>query len=86
MSALVASPTLGVDVDAVRALQHVLYRAAKADPGRRFHALYDKVHRRDVLQRAWSQVRRNDGAPGIERNRRCTQAPPGLEGETEHRR
>ena len=67
MSALVASPTLGVDVDAVRALQHVLYRAAKADPGRRFHALYDKVHRRDVMWRAWGQVRRNNGAPGIDR-------------------
>ena len=42
------------------------YRAAKADPGRRFHALYDKVHRRDVMWRAWGQVRRNNGAPGID--------------------
>jgi hypothetical protein len=34
-----------------RALQHALYRAAKADPGRRFHPLYDKVSRSDVLIR-----------------------------------
>jgi group II intron reverse transcriptase/maturase len=52
--------------DSVRALQHTLYRAAKADPGRRFHALADKVYRRDVLQRAWVQVRRNGGAAGID--------------------
>ena len=52
--------------DSVRALQHALYRAAKADPGRRFHALGDKVYRRDVLWRAWVRVRRNDGAPGID--------------------
>jgi RNA-directed DNA polymerase len=47
-------------------LQHALYRAAKADPGRRFHALWDKVLRRDVLWRAWVTVRRNNGAPGID--------------------
>jgi group II intron reverse transcriptase/maturase len=54
-------------LDKVRALQHTLYRAAKADPGRRFHALWDKVLRRDVLWRAWVAVRRNNGAPGIDR-------------------
>ena len=52
--------------DPVRALQHTLYRAAKADPRRRFHALWDKVTRSDVLWRAWVAVRQNNGAPGID--------------------
>jgi retron-type reverse transcriptase len=66
-AATTARSTLAaVHGDGVRALQHVLYRAAKADPGRRFHALHDKVYRRDVMQRAWEQVRRNSGAAGID--------------------
>ena len=42
---VLASPTVmrRSRVDKVRALRHTLYRAAKADPGRRFHALWDKV-------------------------------------------
>ena len=69
MSAVTASPTAvgSVPTDPVRALQHVLYRAAKADPGRRFHALWDKVFRGDVLWRAWVAVFRNGGAPGVDK-------------------
>ena len=69
MSAVVASSTASgsAPVGRVRALQHALYRAAKADPGRRFHSLRDKVYRRDVLTRAWGEVRRNSGAAGIDR-------------------
>ena len=48
-------------------MQHVLYRAAKADPNRPFHSLRDKVCREDVLQRAWYAVRRNNGAPGVDK-------------------
>lgn len=53
--------------DRVQVLQRTLYRAAKADPERRFHALYDKFYRRDVLERAWANVRQNAGAAGIDR-------------------
>ncbi len=74
MSAIVASPADSgtavsnrVPLDKVRALQHTLYRTAKADPGRRFHGLQDKILRRDVLWRAWVAVRTNNGAPGIDR-------------------
>jgi RNA-directed DNA polymerase len=52
--------------DKVRDLQDKLYQAAKRSPTRRFHALYDKVHRRDFLWRAWVGVARKGGAPGVD--------------------
>jgi len=53
-------------VDKFQALQRVLYRSAKQDPERRFHALYDKLTRRDVMWRAWVSVATNSGAPGVD--------------------
>jgi RNA-directed DNA polymerase len=44
-----------------------LYLAAKRSPERRFHALWDRIHRRDVRQRAWQQVRENRGSAGVDR-------------------
>ncbi len=64
VSARSISHTTGVD--RVRALQRVLYRCAKQDQDRRFHALFDKVARSDVMHRAWREVRGNRGAPGVD--------------------
>jgi RNA-directed DNA polymerase len=49
-----------------RELQRALYRAAKASPARRFHALYDKMYREDVLLKAWQEVKTNAGAAGVD--------------------
>lgn len=53
-------------LDPVRALQRVLYRSAKQDRTRRFHALFDKLARSDVMGRAWVDVATNQGAPGVD--------------------
>ncbi len=53
-------------VDKVRQLQRKLYTAAKRSPGRRFHALYDRIWRGDVLLEAWRRVRVNGGAAGVD--------------------
>jgi len=58
---LVASPVK------VQQLQRALWTAAKQSSGRRFHALYDRICRGDVLQEAWERVRENRGAAGVDR-------------------
>ena len=49
-----------------QALQSKLSQAAKQSLDRKFGALYDKIYREDVLWVAWSRVRANKGAPGID--------------------
>jgi RNA-directed DNA polymerase len=53
--------------DDVRELQRELWAAAKQSPERRFHALHDRIYRRDVLMEAWKRVRSNRGAAGVDR-------------------
>lgn len=53
-------------IDKVRELQRKLFIAAKRSPKRRFHALFDRIWRGDVLLEAWRRVRANKGAAGID--------------------
>ena len=52
--------------DKSRELQRQLYRAAKRSRNRRFHALYDRIFRPDILWRAWEEVRQKGGSAGID--------------------
>jgi len=52
--------------DKSRQLQRQLYLAAKKCRKRRFHALYDRIFRPDILWRAWQEVRANGGSAGVE--------------------
>ena len=54
------------NVDKAQELYKKLYLAAKKSKTRRFHVLYDKVYRRDILDRAWSQVKANGGVAGVD--------------------
>ena len=60
------SPDPRLKIDNVTRLQRSLGAAAKHNGGRRFHALYDRIWRRDVLEKAWDRVKRNKGAAGVD--------------------
>ncbi len=54
-------------IEKVRKLQRNLYLAAKLNSKRKFHALHDKVYRKDVLMESWKRVKANGGAGGIDK-------------------
>ena len=60
------SPERRVPFDNVRQLQRRLCAAAKQSPERRFHALYDRMWRSDVLHEAWKRVKKNRGSAGLD--------------------
>ena len=61
--------------DKVRDLQIKLYRKAKNEPDFRFYQLYDKVYRKDILLRAWTLAKADNGAPGVDGKRPQNVAP-----------
>lgn len=62
-----AAPEGIAPIGKVRKLQRKLWAAAKQSPDRRFHALFDRICRDDVLRAAWRRVKDNRGASGIDR-------------------
>ena len=53
----------------VQKLQTVLHAKAKESPNQRFHALYDKVYRKDMLAYAYLCCKANGGAAGVDQQR-----------------
>src|SRR5579862_6598670 len=58
--------TVNTPNEKVRELQRKLYVCAKRSKTRRFHALYDRIYRSDVLWEAWRRVGSNRGAAGVD--------------------
>jgi RNA-directed DNA polymerase len=52
--------------NSVQKLQRALHAKAKAEADYRFYALYDKIHREDILAHGYAQCRFNKGAPGVD--------------------
>src|SRR5712664_2100645 len=53
-------------IEKVRQLQRRLWVCAQQSRTRRFHALYDRIYRSDVLWEAGKRVRSNKGAAGVD--------------------
>lgn len=53
-------------IDKIRQLQRKLYQSAKINKARKFHALYDKLYRKDILLKGWSNVKANKGSAGVD--------------------
>jgi len=60
------SETTNHPKDKVRELQRKLWISAKGSRTRRFHALYDRIYRMDILAEAWRRVRARRGAAGVD--------------------
>ncbi len=60
--------TAKTPIDRVRQLQihQLLDVPAERSRTRRFHALYDRIHRSDVHGKQWKRVRSNKGAAGVD--------------------
>jgi group II intron reverse transcriptase/maturase len=57
---------LATPLDKVQKLQDALHAKAKESPNLRFHFLYDKVWRMDVLSTAYRRCESNRGAAGVD--------------------
>ena len=50
----------------IRKLQRSLHVKAKTEPSYRFYSLWDKIYRKDILQEAYRQCKRNKGIAGVD--------------------